>query len=115
MGIYNDYELSLEKDVKGLLKSIKTTCDTAFKASGASISEILMDMDAETGAVVGGCLEIMNKSGLLAIKQARIMDEIRTEVKELRDQNKELKRQNDEMQRDLQRLIKLVEKLENGK
>lgn len=101
----------LEGLTNELLKKSEDAINTAMKASGQSFMDTIGTMDATTGALIGGCMEIYKTSKDLAILQARTIDNIATGMDELKKINDDLRKQNDDLQSLLQGIDRKIDKI----
>lgn len=104
------YGESLEAKTTEVMNKCENFVDLAFKVSGSSVMDML-GFDAETGAAIGGCMEIYKSSKELAEMQAKAMDKMLGDFDELKEMNENLRKQNEMLQHLLQDLSRKVEKI----
>ncbi len=85
-------EVSLEDKTRELMEQTEDFINKAVKASGVSASDILLNMDAETGTMIGCCAELWKTCKEYSIFQAKRLDETLQIVKELKEENKIMRR-----------------------
>lgn len=104
------YGESLEGKTEAILKDCEGIMDLAFKASGSSIMDVMSGLDTETGAILGGCVNLYKNTKDLAVMQAKAMDKMLSDFDELKEMNKDLREQNEKLQKMLQELSRKIEK-----
>lgn len=104
----------MTKNLMGKTRDLFTKCegfmDQTFKASGMSVIDAMSGLNAETGAMIGGCVEFYSETKSLAFAQAEAMDSIIESLDGLKAQNELLKEQNKELRCMLQDLSRRVSK-----
>ena len=101
---------SLETKTTEAMNKCEKLLDLTFKASGSSVMDML-EIDAETGAMIGGCMELYRDSKELKVMEAKAMDKVLEDLDELRVMNDNLRKQNETLQQMLQDLSRKVEKI----
>lgn len=104
-------EQSLERETTKIMKNCEGLINDAFKASGKSFMDVLLDMDAKTGAMIGGYVSLYKDAKDLVIMQAKAMDQMLKDFDELREMNNNLCIQNEKLQSILQDLNREVQKI----
>lgn len=104
-----NYEI--EEQVKTVLAKCEGLMELSFKLSGMSMTEALSNMDAETGAMFGGAMELYKESKELTILQAKGLDKILNYLKDVCEANEELRKQNMKQQAMLEDLNRKIEKI----
>lgn len=100
---------SLEEKTTEVMNKCENFVDLAFKASGGSVMDMLR-FDAQTGAAIGGCMELYKSSKELVKMQAKVMDKMLGDFDDLKEMNQELRKQNEELQKMLRELSRKIEK-----
>lgn len=105
-----DYGKNLEVEFEGLINEAEEAMHEAYKASGQSVLELL-NFDAKTGAAIGACVQVYKRSKKVALLQAKVMDQMVSDLKELKESNEMLYKQNRETQQALSDLKRSIEKM----
>lgn len=90
---------SLETQTEEVLKECENVMNAAYKASGASVMDIMDGLDAESGAMVGAAMTLYRKTKDLALNQAKAIDKLQNSFDELKEMNKKMLEQNEQLQR----------------
>lgn len=90
---------SLETQTEEVLKECENVMNVAYKASGASVMDIMDGLDAESGAMVGAAMTLYRKTKDLALNQAKAIDKLQNSFDELKEMNKKMLEQNEQLQR----------------
>lgn len=80
-----------KKKTVGVLNDVEELINATFRASGASALDLFGDLDAETGAIVGGLMTVYKSTKDLAVTQARVLDQMDCQLKKLRSENEEMR------------------------
>lgn len=78
---------SLENKTREMMNECEGFMNTAFKLSGVSAMDALLGLDAETGAALGGAMNLYKQAKDLVIEQASAMDKMRNDLEELKRMN----------------------------
>lgn len=92
----------MEEMTVDLLKRGEKLIDLYAKVTGTTFTDMLKNMDAETGAFVGGCMELYVDAKDLAVMQAAAFDDLLGSMEELKKINEKLFKQNEELRKLLQ-------------
>lgn len=68
------------RKTRAVLMKSEDCMDLSFKASGMNITELMENLDAGTGAMIGSCMELYKESKELAIAYAKVMDKLLEEI-----------------------------------
>lgn len=104
-----DYGESLEKKTESVLQNCEDSINLAFKATGNSFMDAMCGLNAETGAMMGSCMNLYKDTKQLMIMLAKAMDKMLDNFDELKEMNEVLRKQNDMMQDTLQDLSRKID------
>lgn len=94
---------SMEERTEALIERSEEVVETLYKASGASVMDLL-SFNAKTGAAIGGCMEIYKESKECALDWAKVIDRTQEDLKAIKEIVGLLRRQNERLEARLQEM-----------
>lgn len=110
MSMLFSYGKGLEWKAEEVMQKGEDLVNLSFNASGSSFMGVMSQLDGESGAMIGGVMDMYKTAKEFAMMQAQAMDRLLEDFEELKNMNKDLCKQNEEMQRLLRDLNREVKK-----
>lgn len=101
----------MERKAEELMKGVDETINTAFKASGIDIMDMIEGLDETTGAMIGGYMKMLKKAKEFTTQQSKALDYLVETVQDLKEHNEILSKNQAYLQERLQDLTREVTKL----
>lgn len=119
----NNENNSMEKRSREFVENVNKFMNDAMKASGFGMGNIIRNMDAKTGAIIGSMMEMYNESCDFLVAYGCTIDNMNNRLQDLKtmndailDQNRKLRDQNENLQEMLKNVQYELHKLtESGK
>lgn len=102
---------NLEEQATEIMNKSEDLLVTTFKASGCSVMDLLLDLDSESGALIGGAMDLYKDSKKFILSYAGTTDKLVHDLEVLKKMNEALCKQNEQLQGMLQNLTRKVESI----